>query len=308
MSHTIKPHVYNETDTLKTVIVGLPQSSGSIPSLEETYDARSYRSVEEGNYPLEPDVIAEMENLASVLAAEGVRVLRPMLIEDYNQLFARDVAFTIDTKLFIANMIPERQKEIGAYREIIDLIDPENIVHLPDEVQAEGGDIMLYDDILFMGVTESPAFEQYKMARTNEEALRFFRKQFPDKRIIPIRLRKHDHRPEDGVLHLDCAFQPVGKGKAVYYPEGFAREEDRRLIEEIFGADNLFAVSPEEAFDLSTNIFSLSPTKVLVEERFQRLANYLETRWHINTLALPYYEISKQGGLLRCSTCPLERL
>ncbi len=307
MIRNIKPHVFNETNKLRTVIVGLPQSMGGTPTLEETYDARSYRAVEEGNYPLEEDIVEEMEKLVSTLENEGVEVLRPSLIENYNQLFARDVAFTIDTKLFIANMIADRQKEIDAYKHILARIAPESIVHLPEGTQAEGGDIMLYNDTLFIGVTNNNEFNSFKMARTNEAALSFFRKEFPNKRIVPIHLKKHDTRPEEGVLHLDCAFQPVGKGKAIYYPEAFANEEDRTIIEEVFGKENLFAITPNEAFDLTTNIFSVSPQKVIVEEKFTRLASHLNNNWNIDVLTIPYYEVSKQGGLLRCSTCPLVR-
>lgn len=307
MIRNIKPHVFNETNKLRTVIVGLPQSMGGTPTLEETYDARSYRAVEEGNYPLEEDIVEEIEKLVSTLENEGVEVLRPSLIENYNQLFARDVAFTIDTKLFIANMIADRQKEIDAYKHILARIAPESIVHLPEGTQAEGGDIMLYNDTLFIGVTNNNEFNSFKMARTNEAALSFFRKEFPNKRIVPIHLKKHDTRPEEGVLHLDCAFQPVGKGKAIYYPEAFANEEDRTIIEEVFGKENLFAITPNEAFDLTTNIFSVSPQKVIVEEKFTRLASHLNNNWNIDVLTIPYYEVSKQGGLLRCSTCPLVR-
>lgn len=307
MSYDITPHVSNETSPLEMVIVGLPQSSGAPPTLEEAYDARSYRAVEEGNYPTEEDVVVEMENLATLLQREGVTVLRPSLIPDYNQLFARDVAFAIEDKLYIANMIPEREKEIEAYKGIIDRIDPSAVIHLPEEVHAEGGDMMLYNDIIFMGVTDDSHYEQYKMARTNEAALAFFREQFPQKRIIPIHLKKHDHRPEDGILHLDCAFQPVGKDKAVYFPEGFIYEEERKQVEEIFGKENLFAITREEAFDLATNLFSISPSRVVVEHRFERLIQHLQEEWHIDVIPIPYYEISKQGGLLRCSTCPLVR-
>lgn len=307
MDNTIKPHVCNETDSLQCVIVGLPQSSGAAPTLSETYDARSYRSVEEGNYPQEEDIVEEMENLATTLQHEGIEVLRPTQIDNYNQLFARDVAFTIDNQLFIANMIPEREQEILAYKEIFARIPSQQIVHLPQEVHAEGGDMMLYNDILFMGVTPSKAFDEYKMARTNEAALRFFKKQFPQKRVIPLELRKHDTRPEEGVLHLDCAFQPVGKGKALYYPDGFARKEDVELIESIFGKENLFAITPDEAFNLTTNIFSIAPNRVIIEKNFNRLRSHLENEWNISTISIPYYEISKEGGLLRCSTCPLIR-
>lgn len=307
MLYDIQPNVCNETDLLKTVVVGLPQSLGAQPTLEETYDARSYRSVEEGNYPLEKDIIEEMNGLVAALERHGVEVLRPQLLPDYNQIFARDVAFVIDDRLFIANMISDRQKEIDAFGKVLEHIDPANMVHLPENVLVEGGDVVLYNDILFMGVTEKAGINQYKMARTNEAALAYFLTQFPQKQIIPLRLKKHDTRPEEGILHLDCAFQPVGKGKAIYYPEAFVNKDEVALIEKIFGKENLFAITPEEAFDLTTNILSISPNKILIEERFCRLAKHLDEVWKMEVVSIPYYEVSKQGGLLRCSTCPLVR-
>ena len=40
----IIPHVTNETARLRTVVLGLPDSLGSVPSLSETYDAKSYEA------------------------------------------------------------------------------------------------------------------------------------------------------------------------------------------------------------------------------------------------------------------------
>ncbi len=306
MLYDIVPSVSTETDRLRKVIVGLPYSLGPTPTLSEAYDARSYRSIEEGNYPLEEDIVHEMDALVKALQKANVEVLRPSLLEDCNQIFARDVAFVIDDKIFISNMIKDREKEILAYSEILERIDPKHIVRLPLSAQAEGGDIVLYGDILFVGITEDCDFDQYKMARTNRAALDFFQDQLPHKEIIPVHLPKHDQSPEKGILHLDCAFQPVGNNKAVYFPEAFVYEEERKFVEDLFGKDNLFAITSSEAFDLTTNIFSISPQLVVVEEKFQRLSEQLH-RWGIETIPVPYYEISKQGGLLRCSTCPLER-
>lgn len=38
-------NVKNETSTLKAVVLGQPGSIGKVPTLEETYDAKSYESV-----------------------------------------------------------------------------------------------------------------------------------------------------------------------------------------------------------------------------------------------------------------------
>ncbi len=45
-------NVKNETSTLKAVVLGQPGSIGKVPTLEETYDAKSYESVLHNIYPM----------------------------------------------------------------------------------------------------------------------------------------------------------------------------------------------------------------------------------------------------------------
>lgn len=304
----IFPHVTNETARLKAVVLGLPDSLGPVPTLEETYDAKSHEAVQRGIFPREEDVRHEMQCVLDVLTRYGVQVLRPAPLEDYNQVFARDVAFTIDDTLFISNLIPDRERETEAFASsIFPLIDPAHIEHLPEAVHTEGGDILLYDDILFVGTYFGEDYSSFKTARTNRYAIDFFRERFPHKRIVPIELKKHDHEPAKSVLHLDCAFQPVSRGRAIVYREGFLNAHDAALVEEIFGRDNLFGVTPEEAYHMSTNVVSLSPEALISDKHFVRLNAFLRDEWGMTVEEVPYQEISKMGGLLRCSTMPLIR-
>lgn len=303
----ITPQVANETDTLEVVVLGLPDSLGPTPQLSDCYDAKSYESVEKGIYPTEASVIYEMSELEQALKRNGVEVLRPEPLQDYNQIFARDVSFVIDDTFFISNLIPDRELETGALSKIIERIDPRHIESLPEQVHTEGGDVLLHDDILFVGCYLRPDYSSYKMARTNQYAIDFFRERFPSKQVVALELRKHDRDPRIGTLHLDCAFQPVGRGKALLYPEAFLNSEDLQLIDEIFGTDNIFTVTGEEAYHMNTNVVSLSPNKLISDQSFVRLNKHLREHWGIEVEAVPYQEISKMGGLLRCSTMPLRR-
>ncbi len=303
----IIPNVSNETDKLEVVVLGLPDSLGGVPQLSETYDAKSYEAISKGIFPSEQDVINEMNALHQTLLNNDVKVLRPNLLQDYNQVFARDVAFTIDDTLFVANLIPDRAKETNAMQDIFDLIAPQHIEQVPDKVHTEGGDVILYDDMLFIGCYLKPDYPTFKTARTNQYAIDYFKERFPNKTIIPLQLRKHDQDPRQSVLHLDCAFQPVGKGKALIYREGFLDGQELGLVDEIFGSDNLFAVTAEEAYYMNTNIVSLSPNKLISDKSFVRLNQHLRQNWDIAVDEVPYQEISKMGGLLRCSTMPLVR-
>ncbi len=300
-------HVTSETGRLREVVLGLPYSNGPTPTLEETFDSKSYESVLHGVYPEESDIINEMNAFEAVLKKYDVIVHRPRLVPDCNQVFSRDVGFVIDGKIIVSNIIPDRQEEIDAYEEIYRQIHYKNIYNLPEAVHVEGGDVILYKDIIFLG---QYAFEDYPMvktARTNRLALDYLRMLFPEKTIMPLNLRKSDTDPYEGILHLDCTFMPVGKDKAIIYKRGFLNPRDADHLVDMFGKDNVFELTTEEMYWMNSNIFSISEDIVVVEEHFYRLIKHLRDKWGMTVETVPYREISKMGGLLRCSTLPLRR-
>ncbi|MEA4850807.1 MAG: arginine deiminase family protein, partial [Paludibacter sp.] len=107
--------------------------------------------------------------------------------------------------------------------------------------------------------------------------------------------------------HLDCCFMPVGRDKALIYKDGFRFKKDVQLLTEMFGENNLFSITREEMYQMNTNVFSISPKVVVSELNFNRLNNFIESEWGLTVERVPYHEISKMGGLLRCSTLPLIR-
>lgn len=289
------------------MVLGLPYSNGPTPTLDETFDSKSYESVLHGVYPEESDIINEMNAFEAVLKKYDVIVHRPRLVPDCNQVFSRDVGFVIDGKIIVSNIIPDRQEEIDAYEEIYRQIHYKNIYNLPEAVHVEGGDVILYKDIIFLG---QYAFEDYPMvktARTNRLALDYLRMLFPEKTIMPLNLRKSDTDPYEGILHLDCTFMPVGKDKAIIYKRGFLNPRDADHLVDMFGKDNVFELTTEEMYWMNSNIFSISEDIVVVEEHFYRLIKHLKDKWGMTVETVPYREISKMGGLLRCSTLPLRR-
>ena len=300
-------NIKNETSTLKKVVLGQPLSMGPAPTLEQSYDAKSYLSVLQDIYPLEEDIISEMNGFEAVLKKYGVEVFRPDIISDYNQVFARDVAFVIDDKMIISNVIKDRADEQEAYRNIFEKVKWRNIINLPEKAHVEGGDVIVWNDFLFIGTCYSEDYRNFKTARTNEYALEILKEYFPQKRIIDFDLKKNDTEPYQGVLHLDCAFNPIGKDKCILYPEGFVHRNDYHLIFDIFGEENCFVVNDEEMFDMVPNVFSISPEVVVSDKNFVRLNRHLREKWGITVEEIPYQEISKMGGLLRCSTLPLVR-
>ena len=303
----MKLNINNETGRLKSVVLGQPVSMGADPTLEESYDAKSYHTIQQSVYPKEEDIINEMTDFEKVLKKYDVEVIRPDIIKDYNQVFARDVAFVIEDKMILSNLIPDRADEQEAYSKIFEQVEWRKIINLPDTAHIEGGDVIVWNDFLFIGTCFSEDYRNFKTARTNEYAIETLKEYFPKKRIIDLELKKNDTVPYEGILHLDCTFNPVGKDKCIIYKDGFVDESDYRLILDIFGEENCFHVTKEEMFEMNPNIFSISPEVVVSDAAFTRMNRHLQDVWNIKVEEIPYREISKMGGLLRCSTMPLVR-
>ena len=303
----MKLNIHNETGKLLSVFLGMPNSMGAPHSLEDSYDAKSYHSLQNGIYPKEEDIVFEMTEFEKILKKHDVEVYRPQLIHDYNQVFARDVAFVIEDQMIISNIIQDRYDEQDAYRKMFARVGWKKIINLPESAHIEGGDVIVWNNFIFVGTCFSEDYRNFKTARTNEYAIEILKEYFPKKRIIDLELKKNDTDPFQGILHLDCTFNPVGKDKCIIYKDGFVDESDYGLLIDIFGEENCFHVTKQEMFEMNPNIFSISPKIVVSDSSFKRLNDHLRNEWGMTVEEIPYREISKMGGLLRCSTLPLAR-
>ena len=300
-------NVINETSTLRAVVLGQPGSIGKVPELDKTYDAKTYETILNGVYPSEEAIYKEMTAFEKVLLKYNVQVFRPWTLENCNQVFARDVGFVIDDKIINSNIIPDREDEKEAYEVIYDQIAYNKIYNLPEKAHVEGGDVVLYNDIVFVGLYSNADYSLFKTARTNLYAFNYLKELFPEKVFIPLELKKHDTNPRQGVLHLDCCFMPVSQNKAIICKDGFLYEKDYQSLVDLFGAENVFEITQEEMYSMNSNVFSISPTVVVSEQRFLRLNAFMRNEWGLTVEEVPYHEIAKMGGLLRCSTLPLVR-
>lgn len=299
-------HIKNETSTLRAVILGTAESNGSIPSVEDCYDPKSIEHVLAGTYPNESDMVREMDALAAVFKKYQVQVFRPEVIKDCNQIFSRDIAFVIEDKLIRANILPNRESEVEAIRYVWNNVDRKNRIVLPPECHVEGGDVMPWGDYIFMGTYSGEDYPQLITARTNMDAVIAIQELFPDKIVKSFELRKSNTNAKENALHLDCCFQPLGKGKAIIHKNGFLIEREYLWLVDFFGKENLFEITKDEMYEMNSNIFSISEDVVISEKNFVRLNTWLRQQG-FTVEEVPYAEISKQGGLLRCTTLPLIR-
>jgi N-dimethylarginine dimethylaminohydrolase len=302
----LQVNVNNETSRLRAVVLGTAVSNGPTPTENEAYDPKSLEHIKAGTYPLEKDMIPEMEALKAVFEKYGVTVYRPELIENYNQIFSRDIGFVIADTFVWANILPDREREQEAIQYIVNQIDPARVVKAPEEVHIEGGDVILWNDHIFIGTYKGSDYKDYITARTNMQGVNFIKELFPNKIVKEFDLVKSRIEARDNALHLDCCFQPVGVNKGVIYKSGFREESDYLYLVDLFGMENLFHINRDEMYHMTSNFFSIDNDVVVIEKGFTRLKNWLLEQG-FTVEEVPYAEIAKQEGLLRCSTLPLVR-
>lgn len=295
----ISLNVNNETDKLKSVILGIGTSIGE-PS---NNNPKSKFHQENGTFPTEDEIQEEISQFEQILTANNITIFRPSNINDLCQIFTRDIGFVVGDTFFISAMVDQRKPEISGISQILSNIPSSKIVDIRtfgEDIKIEGGDIILWDDFILVG----------KSLRTNFEGFNFLQKRFPDKKIVQIPVKVSDDHLEN-VLHLDCTFQPIGKDKLILYRDGIQSLEGIKSIIEILSAknipfDNVIEVNRNQAYRMFPNIFSLSNDKIVIEKRFTELKFKLKNKG-FNVVEISYSETSKLSGLLRCSTLPLER-
>ena len=302
----LKLNIKNETSRLRAVILGTAKNTGTIPKVEACYDPKSIEHVLAGTYPKDEDMVLEMEAVATVFKKYDVTVYRPDVIEDCNQIFSRDIAFVIEDKIMRANILPDREQEIEAIRYVWNQIDRKDRIILPEECHVEGGDVMPWNDYIFIGTYSGEDYANLITARTNMDAVIAIQELFPNKIVKAFELRKSNTNAKENALHLDCCFQPIGKDKAIIHKNGFLIEKEYQWLVNFFGKENMFEITKDEMYEMNSNIFSISENVVISEKSFTRLNNWLRQQG-FTVEEVPYSEISKQGGLLRCTTMPLIR-
>ena len=80
--------------------------------------------------------------------------------------------------------------------------------------------MILWNEFMFVGCYKQADYKQYKTARTNFEAVQFFKELFPNKWVIDMELKRRFRsiqRNSSFGLHLST----VGHNKAIIYKDGF---------------------------------------------------------------------------------------
>ena len=303
----MKLSINDETSRLKSVLLGNAKNIEKTPTIHQTYDPSSIINLKRGTYPEKSDLVKELKSYKKSLELNGVDVYELDNVPNCNQIFARDIGFVIEDYFFISNILPLRIKEINGLNSIIKKIDNSKIIKLDSNIHIEGGDIILDNDYIFIGYYNKDDYKRHITARTNLNAVKFLQEKFSNKKIKAFELRKSISDPSKNALHLDCCFQPLGDSLAVISKGGFANLKDYEWLINYYGEENVLDLSNKEMSLMMCNFLSISKNEVISDIRFTKLNTWLKSK-KIKTIEINLKETSKQGGLFRCATLPLERL
>ena len=281
----MKIQINNEYECLKKVVVA------SVSHYDPTNLAINNETIkyfaEKGGAPTKEALLEEQKNFWETLRNHNVEVLEAQLVEGAKgQMFTRDLAFVIGDKFFISNMRKEnRATAIKGWEPIISKIDKTKIIKVPSDIYLEGGDVLVDNKTVFVGISE----------RTNIEGVQFLKETLgSDYTVIPLQLKPK-------FLHLDVVFTIINPNLALIYKEGM-EEDSYEQLEKY----QKIEINQKEQFELGTNVFVVKPQKIIMNKNHTRIQKELE-KLHLTVIPLEMTETAKDGGAFRCTTCPLER-
>lgn len=211
-------------------------------------------------------------------------ILLPPAKKFPEQVFTRDIGFTLGHTIFVADMankIRQGEEEI-----LKDWLKGEEVSYfniVSDYI--EGGDVIIDGDTIYIGISD----------RTKEFSIEHLRSLLPQFNIITIPFKNK-------YLHLDCVFNIISPTEALIYPEGMDKK-DYKMFQSRF---DLIEVNHEEQFRLGTNVFSIGDKKVFSLPTNHHVNEELRKRGY-EIIEVAFDEIIKSGGSYRCCTMPLIR-
>ncbi|MBD7984006.1 hypothetical protein H9649_05400 [Sporosarcina sp. Sa2YVA2] len=219
-----------------------------------------------------------------LLREHGVEVIKLPSSEKFpEQVFTRDIGFTVGDEVFVAEMASDIRK--GEEEALEDFLEEENIDYQNTVDRVEGGDVIVDRDNVYVGIS----------SRTSDLAVRNLQRDLPNHNIIRVPFNEK-------YLHLDCVFNILSPTVGLIFSEALSHEMVATLSETY----TLIEVSAEEQFTLGTNVLSIGDGKVFSQPQNKQV-NAAMRAHGFEVIEIDFSEIIKSGGSFRCCSMPLER-
>ena len=276
----IKPFCSSEYDKLKLVVLCQPQFMTIKDTINETQ-----KHFKDAGIHIEL-AMKQHYQLVSTLKSHGIEVILLPPQERYpEQVFTRDIGFTLGQTIFVAEMASNiRQGEEDIFKQWLE--DEETSYYNLIGDQIEGGDVIVDRNKIFIGLSD----------RTNQNAIDHMRSLLPEYEVITIPFTAK-------YLHLDCVFNVISPHEAIYFPEAFTKKEISTLKNHF----DLIEVSNDEQFTLGTNVLSIGQKKI-ISLPVNKYVNAQLRKRGFEVIEVNITEIIKSGGSFRCCTLPIVRV
>jgi N-dimethylarginine dimethylaminohydrolase len=267
-----------EYDTLRRVILCQPK----FMAIDEVInDVQKKYEDENINVGLAMKQHKEFEKL---LKEHGVEVIKLPSSEKFpEQVFTRDIGFTVGEDVFVAEMASDIRK--GEEEALEEWLDDEDIMFQTTTNRVEGGDVIVDRGTLFVGIS----------SRTSIEAAEKLKDDLPDYTIIPVPF-------DEMYLHLDCVFNILSPEVGLIFKKAF----DPRIVDMFSTTYKLIEVSEEEQFTMGTNVLSIGDKKVFSLPQNKNVNAQIRAHG-FEVIEVDFSEIIKSGGSFRCCSMPVNR-
>jgi N-dimethylarginine dimethylaminohydrolase len=274
-----KTFCMGEYDVLKRVILCQPQYMTIREVINETQEHFKNEGIHIER------ALEQHDELVKTLKNNGIEVILLPYHKKYpEQVFTRDIGFTLGQTIFVAKMATDVRA--GEENVLKQWLEDEDISYYNLEGEIiEGGDVVIDQETIYVGLSN----------RTNQKAAEQLQLLLNQFNVIPISFK-------DKYLHLDCVFNVVSPEVALIYPNALTKKD----IELFSSRYELIEVSEEEQFQLGTNVLSIGNKKVLSLPVNEKVNKQLRNRG-FQVIEVDITEIIKSGGSFRCCTLPILR-
>lgn len=275
----LKTFCMSEYDVLKRVILCQPQYM----TIREVINETQEHFKKEGIHIKR--ALEQHGEFVKILKENNVDVILLPYHKKYpEQVFTRDVGFTLGQTIFVAKMATEvRSGEENILKQWLE--DEEISYYNLIEERIEGGDVVIDQNTIYVGLSN----------RTDEKAVEQLQRLLINFKVIPIPFKEK-------YLHLDCIFNIVSPEVALIYPHALTQKE----IDFFAARYDLIEVSEEEQFQLGTNVLSIGNKRILSLPVNSNVNKQLRDRG-FQVIEVDITEIIKSGGSFRCCTLPILR-
>ena len=229
--------------------------------------------------------ISQHQQFEQTLRNAGVEVIKLKPSKDHpEQVFTRDIGFTLGDHLFISEMANPIRK--GEEKVLAQWMSEHDISYKKLSTHSiEGGDVIVDGHRVFIGISH----------RTCMNAIQGLQKELPDFEILPIPF-------DPKYLHLDCVFNILSSKDALIYPDAL----EPKIVDRLSKMYNLIEVSESEQFSMGTNVLSIGQNRVLSLPINQDVNHQMRQHGY-QVLEVDFSEIIKSGGSFRCCSMPIVR-